>query len=160
MYRTSSQNPSLLKYAFFFKVSLLFLIRVKSGFGSVSTFHITPANKEYDKIQNLSLRVILFIFYLYSIEDIRESAMNQNKSFVARSTTPYGIASDFFAASKHHPFLDTVIEALPHSYRWYIIPHFNVLLSTGQSLTTNSMILSYSFQNNFFLFLHFSLSLS
>lgn len=46
-------------------------------------------------------------------------------------TKPFGVATDFLIAKPKHPFMSAVIRGLKSSYRWYILPYFTVMLSTG-----------------------------
>ena len=46
-------------------------------------------------------------------------------------TSPLGVSNDFFIAKPKHPFMTAVIRGLRTSYRWYVLPFFTEMFSTG-----------------------------
>ena len=51
-------------------------------------------------------------------------------------TKPFGVATDFLIAKPKHPFMTSVIRGLKSAHRWYVLPFFTVMLSSGPTYLT------------------------
>lgn len=54
-----------------------------------------------------------------------------NTEFVMYRTSPFGVSNDFIISKPNHPYITSVVAALPAANRWYIIPYLTVFFSTG-----------------------------
>ncbi|EEB08783.1 mannosyltransferase complex subunit [Schizosaccharomyces japonicus yFS275] len=59
------------------------------------------------------------------------SALLGTGSLILPSSEPFGYSNDWFAASRHHPFLLQVMKALPRYNHRYLTKYPTVMLSTG-----------------------------
>ena len=70
-------------------------------------------------------------FRTKDIGDIVTYMEKTGKQVALPQTHPFGLSNDVMIASKHNPFFQKAIEALPTKNRWFGIHYLTVLFSTG-----------------------------
>ncbi|XP_045192088.2 uncharacterized protein LOC123548677 [Mercenaria mercenaria] len=68
-----------------------------------------------------------------SLFGLAEDMANTNKSVVMYAEENARVATDFFGITPRHPFMKSVLDALPSSNRWFLSQHTTIMISTGPS---------------------------
>ncbi|XP_052243098.1 uncharacterized protein LOC127853019 isoform X1 [Dreissena polymorpha] len=91
---------------------------------------------------------------IQGLEAIREGAEQNRSSVVVRMTDPVGFSNDFFAATPRHPFMWSVVTALPHAKRWFVFPYATNMFSIG-TMFFWGRYLNYPRKSEFYILPHY-----